>query len=73
VVISLFARIFLPWQTGIAPADIILNLLEVLVLAVVVELIAVVNPRLKIEQAIKFFAGIIVFALAGMALALLGL
>ncbi len=73
IFMSLFARIFLPWQTSFTPVNIILNLLEVLVLAVVVELIASLNPRLKVEQAIKYFAGVIVFALAGMALALLGL
>jgi Formate hydrogenlyase subunit 4 len=74
IIVSIFAQIFLPWlRTGFTAVDIIINLLEVLVLVVIVELIADLNPRLKIDQAIKFFAGIIVFALAGMALALLGL
>lgn len=74
IIVSLFAQIFLPWlQTSYTPVNIIINLLKVLVLVVVVELIATLNPRLKIEQAIKYFAGVIIFALAGMALALLGL
>lgn len=74
IVVSLFGQIFLPWlQTSYTPANIIINLLKVLVLVVVVELIATLNPRLKIEQAIKYFASVIVFALVGMALALLGL
>ncbi|UWG96493.1 NADH-quinone oxidoreductase subunit H [Dehalobacter sp. DCM] len=74
IFVSLFAQICLPWlQTGNAFLDIVLNLLKVLVLVVVVELIAALNPRLKIEQAIKYFAWVIVFALAGMGLALLGL
>jgi formate hydrogenlyase subunit 4 len=74
IFVSLFAQIFLPWiRTSFAPLNILISLLEVLVLVVVVELIATLNPRLKIDQAIKYFAGVIVFALAGMALALLGL
>lgn len=74
VFVSLFAGIFLPWpKINIVPLDILFNLLKILVLFVVVEVIALVNPRLKIDQAIKYFAGVIVFALAGMALALLGL
>lgn len=74
IFVSLFAQIFLPWfQTSFAPLGIVINLLKVLVLVVVVELIASLNPRLKIDQAIKYFAVVIVFALLGMALALLGM
>lgn len=74
IFVSLFVQVFLPWpQTHFALFGIVLSLLKSLVLTVIVELIAVLNPRLKIEQAIKYFAGVIVFALLGIALALLGL
>jgi formate hydrogenlyase subunit 4 len=74
VFISLFAGVFLPWpMTGFSPLGIVLNLIKVFVLVVVAELISAVNPRLKIDQAIKYFAGVIAFALIGMALAVMGL
>lgn len=71
---SLFVEMFFPWpKTGVLVLDIIINLVKVLFVGVLVEVVAAVNPRLKIEQAIKYFAGVVAFALIGMALAIAGM
>lgn len=70
---SLFVQIFVPWfATGYMLLDILIHLLKITIVLVVVELMANINPRLKINQAIPFFTGVIVFALAGMVIAILG-
>ncbi|MGI6488026.1 MAG: NADH-quinone oxidoreductase subunit H [Syntrophomonadaceae bacterium] len=74
VFISLFLGVFLPGpQTGIVLLDLIINLAKVFLVVVVVELIELVNPRLRIDQAINYFKGVAVLALAGLAFALLGI
>lgn len=70
---SLFVEIFAPWpKTGSFLPDILLHLLKITIVLVIVELMANINPRLKINQAIPFFAGTILFALAGLAIAVIG-
>ncbi len=70
---SLFVEIFAPWpKTGSFLIDILLHLLKITIVLLIVELMANINPRLKINQAIPFFAGTILFALAGMAIAIIG-
>ena len=66
--------VFLPGpQTGIVLLDLIINLAKVFLVVVVVELIELVSPRLRIDQAINYFKGVAVLALAGLAFALLGI
>lgn len=74
IYISLFLEIFLPWpKTGILVADLLLNLIKVFIIAGLVELIELVNPRLRIDQALNYFKGVAVLALVGLAFALIGL
>jgi len=70
---SLFLEIFIPWpKTYIIPVDIIINLLKVLIVMLLVGIIDVVNPRLRIDQAIKYYAGVAIVALIALAFAIIG-
>jgi len=42
------------------------------ILLIIVGVVHVVNPRLRIDQAVRFFMALIVIELAGLALALVG-
>lgn len=71
---SVFIGVFLPGpQTGFIAADILINVVKVFAVIIVVELIGLVNPRLRIDQAINYFKGVVILALAGLVFALLGL
>ena len=65
---SLFLEVFLPWpKTGIIPVDILIHLIKVFIVLILVGLIDAVNPRIRVDQAISYFAGIwviLVFAIA---------
>lgn len=70
---SLFVDIFIPWlTTGFVLLDMLIHLLKITLVLVLIEIVANISPRLKINQAIPFFTGVIVFALAGMVIAVLG-
>ncbi len=70
---SLFLELFIPWpKTHILPLDIIINLVKVLIVMLFVGLIDVVNPRLKIDQALKYYTGVSIVALIGLAFAIIG-
>ncbi len=70
---SVLAAIFIPWGTGFAlPWNIAAHLLKVIVIILLVGLIDVVNPRLRIDQAMTYFFGVIFVALVGMGFALIG-
>ncbi len=70
---SVLAAIFIPWGTGFAlPWNIAAHLLKITVIILLVGLIDVVNPRLRIDQAMSYFFGIVFVALVGMAFALIG-
>ena len=74
VFLTLFVETFLPWpKLGNLPVDILITLVKVLVAAVLVEIVAQVFPRLKIAQTMRYFAGVVGFALAGLVLAVMGL
>ncbi|HWI61107.1 MAG TPA: NADH-quinone oxidoreductase subunit H, partial [Symbiobacteriaceae bacterium] len=66
VLASFFAALFLPWWP-------MLHAAKVLLVLVVVEVVAVLSPRLRINQAIRFFEGLAVVALAGLLFAAFGL
>lgn len=69
----LFVSVFLPWiRTGIYPADIALQLLAMLVVFLFIGLIGSTNPRLRIDQAVRYYAVLIVLSLAGVAAAVKG-
>jgi formate hydrogenlyase subunit 4 len=70
---SLFCEVFIPWpKTGLIYFDIPINLVKAMLVMLVVGVIDVVNPRLKIDQAVKYYAGVGVAALAALAFALIG-
>lgn len=70
---SLFLEIFLPWpKTYIIPIDIVINLIKVLIVMLIVGVIDVVNPRLRIDQAIKYYTGVSIVALIALAFAIIG-
>jgi formate hydrogenlyase subunit 4 len=74
VLIALLVGAFFPWpRTGSLPLDILLNLVKILIGAVLVEVVAQVFARLKINQAIRYFAIVIAVAVTGLILAVMGL
>ena len=74
VLIALLAGAFFPWpKTGFLLLDVLITLIKILVGAVLIEVIAQVFARLKINQAIRYFAIVIAVALTGLVLAVMGL
>jgi len=78
---SLLWRVFINWPDfhrlfpGSLLADIfglLSNLIEVFLILAVIALIDVVNPRLRIDQALRYYGTVAVVAVCGLALALLG-
>jgi len=70
---SLFVQIFIPWpRTGNLAIDILIHLVKVMVLVIIICLIDVVNPRLRIDQAVKYYLSLVFFSLGGIALAAIG-
>ena len=68
---SLFCQVFIPWPTTfILWLDILINLVKVLIVVIFVCLIDVVNPRLRIDQAIRYFLVMVFVALMGLVFAL---
>ena len=74
VLIALLVGAFFPWpRTGFLLLDVLVTLIKIFVGAVLVEVIAQVFARLKINQAIRYFAIVIAVALTGLILAVMGL
>ena len=70
---SLFFSIFLPWPYfQFAPLNIIVNLIKIVIFVFIVGVVDSVNPRLRIDQSVKYFGLVIFFAFAGLAFALVG-
>lgn len=70
---SLFFSIFLPWPNfQFAPLNIIMNLIKVGVFIFIVGVVDSVNPRLRIDQSVKYFGIVIFIAFVGLAFALVG-
>ena len=68
-----FVQIFIPWpRFDFVPLDILANLVKVLVLVSIIALIDVVNPRLRIDQAVKYYLFLVLFSLGSVAFALIG-
>lgn len=71
ILTSLFCQIFVPWPTTfILWLDVLINLVKVLIVVIFICLIDVVNPRLRIDQALRYFLVIILVALTGLVFAL---
>lgn len=70
---SIFAQVFIPWpRMGNLAWDILIHLAKVLVLVIIIGLIDVVNPRLRIDQAIRYYIALVFFSLGGIAFAVIG-
>jgi formate hydrogenlyase subunit 4 len=70
---ALFAGLFLPWGNGLVfPLGWLLFWMKVLGLVVLVTLVAATHARYRIDQAIRYFAGLLVVALGALVLASFG-
>lgn len=70
----LFAAVFLPFlRTGSYAGDLLTQLLGTLLVFVAIALVGSTNPRLRIDQAVKIYAGLIAVALVAVGLAVAGL
>jgi formate hydrogenlyase subunit 4 len=69
----LLVEVFFPWpRFGIHVVDLIVAALKVLVVLVLVAVIDVVNPRLRIDQAMGYYMRVAVSSLAALAFAVIG-
>jgi formate hydrogenlyase subunit 4 len=67
---ALFAALFVPWGSGLPfPLGWLLFWAKVLVIVLVVTAVAATHARYRIDQALRYFAGLLVVAFAALALA----
>jgi formate hydrogenlyase subunit 4 len=70
---SLFVSIFVPWpHFENYLVNVLVNLIKMVVLLLLVGVVHVVNPRLRIDQAVRYFGVLIFVTLIGLAFALVG-
>lgn len=70
---AVFVSIFVPWlHSDVLIVNFIYTLLKILVLLLIVGVVHVVNPRLRIDQAVRYFAILIFITIIGLAFALAG-
>jgi formate hydrogenlyase subunit 4 len=73
VLAFLLVEVFFPWpHTGIYPIDLVATIVKVLVLLILVAVVDVVNPRLRVDQAMGYFMRVAVSSLAALAFAVIG-
>jgi formate hydrogenlyase subunit 4 len=73
VLVFLLVEVFFPWpHSGIYLIDLIATIAKVLVLLVLVAVVDVVNPRLRVDQAMGYFMRVAVSSLAALAFAVIG-
>jgi formate hydrogenlyase subunit 4 len=73
VLAFLLVEVFFPWpRFGIPLLDLTTTMVKVLVVLVLVAVIDVVNPRLRIDQAMGYFMRVAVSSLAALAFAVIG-
>lgn len=74
VLASLLAALMGQWPVGASPAvGLLLHPLKVLLVLCLVEVVAVLNPRVRITQAMRFYEGAGALALAGLLTAVFGM
>jgi formate hydrogenlyase subunit 4 len=72
--LALMVGTYFPWpKTGSVVLDVVITLVKILIMAVLVEVVAQVFARLKINQAIRYFGIVIAVAVTGLVLAVMGL
>ena len=70
----LLVELFFPWpRVGVLGVDLVITLVKVLVVLVLVAVVDVVNPRLRIEQAMKYYLGVAFVSVAALAFAVIGM
>jgi formate hydrogenlyase subunit 4 len=70
----LLVEVFFPWpRLGVLPLDLLLALVKALVVLLLVGLIDVVNPRLRVEQAMGYSLRVAFSSLTALAFALVGM
>jgi len=70
---SVFCQIFVPWpMVGHIAWDVLINLAKVFVLVLIIALIDAVNPRLRIDQAVRYYLCLGFVSLSAIVLALAG-
>lgn len=70
----LLVEVFAPWpRLELLPLDLVLALVKVLVVLVLVAVIDVVNPRLRVDQALRYYLRVGFSALAALAFAVIGM
>ncbi|MCI0511805.1 NADH-quinone oxidoreductase subunit H [candidate division KSB1 bacterium] len=70
---SIFISVFIPWPViSFQPLAILVHFVKMLIMLIVVAVVDVVNPRLRIDQAIRYFGLIIFVAITGLAFAIIG-
>jgi formate hydrogenlyase subunit 4 len=70
----LLVEVFFPWpRLGIHPLDLCVTTVKVLVVLVLVAVIDVVNPRLRIDQAMGYYMRVAFSSLAALAFAVIGM
>lgn len=71
---ALFVMVFVPYiYSGIYAVDIILQLIGVAFVFVLIALVGSTNPRLRIDQAVKYYSVLIVMSLAAVGLSVYGI
>ena len=73
VLAFLLVEVFVPWpRFGILPVDLVVSAVKVLVVLLLVEVVEVVNPRLRIDQAMGYFVRVGLVSLSALAFAVIG-
>ncbi len=70
---ALFVGVFVPFHFGIYPLDAAVQIFEILVIYVLIALISSTNPRMRIDQAVKYYAVLIAGALLAVGLSVYGI
>jgi formate hydrogenlyase subunit 4 len=74
VLALLLVEVFVPWpRLGFLPADLGLALLKASGALLLVAVVDVVNPRLRVDQALAYYVRVAFSALAGLAFAVIGM
>jgi formate hydrogenlyase subunit 4 len=69
---ALVVALFCPWGTGVYALDLVLFLAKVLVLVVLITAVAATHARYRIDQAVRYYAGLLAVSFAALALAVWG-
>ncbi|HOP63109.1 MAG TPA: NADH-quinone oxidoreductase subunit H [Spirochaetota bacterium] len=71
---SLFVMVFVPFlYTGTYGLDVVIQLCEIALVYVLIALVGSTNPRLRIDQAVRYYAVLIVMALGAVGLSVYGI